>query len=230
VKATNVLNAWTHGDLISVQMLGLIHPEFSSMAHRNEKFWENEFSGLQHADYGPEDGIIGYAWLARYTLKFLDAYLKLDAAALDYLKKKPAENGVPKHVMAVSFRPAKSLPASLSSFRVEVRRQGFDHAADIYASIQKEQPGFKLDADAVASWANDLLADGHFPAAIDIMKLDIQLDPASRAYGSLGEMYMKSGQKQAAIESYKKALERDSNNILAKQRLEELEAGGSSEK
>jgi tetratricopeptide (TPR) repeat protein len=89
--------------------------------------------------------------------------------------------------------------------RVEVGRQGFDHAADIYASIQKEQPAFKLDADAVAWWANDLLADGHFPDAIDIMKLDIQLDPSSCAYGSLGEMYMKSGQKRAAIESYKKA-------------------------
>jgi len=71
-------------------------------------------------------------------------------------------------------------------------------------------------------YKRQLLADGHFSEAIEIMKLDIQLDPSSRAYGSLGEMYMKSGQKQAAIESYKKALERDSNNILAKQRLEEL--------
>jgi dienelactone hydrolase len=41
-EGPSVLNAWIHGDLISVQMLGLAHPEFSSMAHRNEKFWQYE--------------------------------------------------------------------------------------------------------------------------------------------------------------------------------------------
>jgi hypothetical protein len=33
---------------------------------------------------------------------------------------------------------------------------------------------------------------------------------------------MKSGQRKEAIESYKRALEKDSGNILAKQRLQEL--------
>jgi dienelactone hydrolase len=90
-EGPNVLNKWTHGDLISVQMLGIIHPEFSSMAHRNEKFWEYEFPGLQVADYGREDGIIGYSWVARYTREFLDAYLKHNASGLKFLKSKPSE-------------------------------------------------------------------------------------------------------------------------------------------
>ena len=49
--APNVLNEWTHGDLVSIQMLRLIHPEFSSKAQRNELLWKNEFSHLQEADY-----------------------------------------------------------------------------------------------------------------------------------------------------------------------------------
>ena len=219
----SVLNAWVHGDLISVQMLGLIHPEFSSMAHRNERLWQYEFAGLQEADYGRDDGMTGYACIARYTRAFLDAYLKQDAQALEYLKNTPAENGVPSHVLAVNVRSAKSMPASLDSFQTEIGQTGFDHAMEIYAKTQKQQPGFKLEPDALTSWAYDLLADGRFSEAVDIMRLAVQLDPSSRAYGSLGEMYRKSGQKQAAIDSYKTALEKDPANIMAKQELETLD-------
>jgi dienelactone hydrolase len=220
-QGANVLNAWTHGDLISVEMLGLIHPEFSSMAQRNEKFWKYEFAGLEQADYGREDGGIGYGWVARYTQEFLDAYLKRDAQALKYLHNSPAENAVPKHTVAVNFRTAQKLPASLDWYRLEVGSKGFDHAAEIYSATQKQQPDFKLDAGAVTSWAYDLLAEGHLSEAVDIMKLAAQLDPSSRAYSSLGEMYTKAGDNRAAIESYKKALTKDLGNILATQGLEE---------
>ena len=61
-----------------------------------------DFQEAQSADYAREDGITGYAWVARYTVHFLDAYLKHDAEAMAWLKKTPAENGVPAHVMGVS--------------------------------------------------------------------------------------------------------------------------------
>lgn len=104
-EGPNVLNAWTHGDLITVHMLGLVHPEFSSMAQRNEQFWKDDFARMQLDDYNREDGTIGYQWTATYTLNFFDAYLKQNAAALDYLKKTSAQNGVPEHVLSVHFRP-----------------------------------------------------------------------------------------------------------------------------
>ena len=107
----NVLNAWTHGDLLTVNMLGMAHPEFSSMYQRRQN--AQRFAENQVADYGREDANTYYALAARYTLNFLDAYLKRDAVAMDFLKKTPAENGVPRHFMATNFRPA--LPVSPSS-------------------------------------------------------------------------------------------------------------------
>ena len=101
----NVLNAWIHGDLLKANMLGMAHPEFSSMFQRREsaqRFVEN-----QVADYGREDANTSYAWVARYTLNFLDAYLKHDASAKAVLEKTPAENGVPKHFMGIKFSPAQ---------------------------------------------------------------------------------------------------------------------------
>jgi tetratricopeptide (TPR) repeat protein len=220
----NVLNAWTHGDLITVHMLGFVHTEHSSMFQRNEDIWKG-FAADHKADYGREDGITGYAWIARYTLQFLDAYLKHDAAAMAFLKKTPAENGVPRHFLAVNYRPAKGLPASIDTFRAKLGRQGFDHAADLYAAMKKENSDFKLDERAVNSWSYRLMSDHHLPEAIDLLKLNVQIYSDSwNVYDSLGEAYMKSGQKQLAIENYKKSLEKNPANENAKQKLKELEA------
>ncbi len=101
----NVLNAWIHGDLLTVNMLGMAHPEFSSMFQRRES--AQRFAENQVADYGRDDANTSYAWVARYTLDFLDAQLKHDASAKAFLEKAPSDNGVPKHFMDVRFRPAQ---------------------------------------------------------------------------------------------------------------------------
>ena len=101
------------------------------------RIWKN-YPRSQKADYTRADGIVGYAWIARYTLEFLDGYLKHDAQAMAFLKT-TAEVGVPPHMMTVDFRAAKGIPASLEALRGEVGRQGFDHAAEIYAAMLKEK-------------------------------------------------------------------------------------------
>ena len=107
VAGPNVLNAWIRGDLLSVNMLGMAHAEFSSMFQRRES--AQRFAENQIADYGREDANTSHAWVALYTLKFLDAYLKHDASAKASLEKTPAEHGVPKHFMGVTLRPAQKV-------------------------------------------------------------------------------------------------------------------------
>jgi tetratricopeptide (TPR) repeat protein len=195
------------------------------MSQRNERLWQFDFPRWQQeADYGRQDGITGYAWVARYTQKFLDAYLKHNAAALSYLKNKPSENGVPSHVMAVKFRGAVPPPASFDSFKAEVGRRGFEHAPEVYASFQEREPNFKLDSDALSSWTYGLLVAGHPPEATDIAKLNVQLFPSGTAYSALAEVYAKSGQKEAAIDCYKRAVEISPENVFFRQRLDVLEA------
>jgi len=111
-RGPNVLNAWTRGDLVDLHLLGFVHGHHTSMHQRNELLWQSYFPSMQQADYDREEATAGYGWLARYTLAFLDAYLKRDSAALAYLKKTPRENGAPRHFMTVSFRAASDRPAS----------------------------------------------------------------------------------------------------------------------
>ena len=102
----NVLNAWIHGDLFTVNMIGMAHGEFSSMFQRRKS--AQSFAEDQIADYGRDDANTSHAWVVRYTLNFLDASLKHDATASAFLKRTPAENGVPRHFMAISFRAAQA--------------------------------------------------------------------------------------------------------------------------
>jgi dienelactone hydrolase len=223
-RGASVLNAWTHGDLITICMLGLVHWEFSSMYQRNQNNWARYFPEQQKGDYGRADGIVGYAWVARYTLAFLDAYLKRDTAAIAYLRKSPAENGVPSHVMGVTYRPASGIPPSLEGFRAEIGQHGFEHAADIYAQMQKQNKGFKLDEVAVDDWARALITDGHLSEAIILLELNVRISQDSAtAYASLGDAYRESGQTQRAIESYTKALDQDPLNTDVRVKLHELE-------
>jgi pimeloyl-ACP methyl ester carboxylesterase len=172
-RGPSVLNTWTHGDLVLVHMLGLAHVEHRSMYQRNEDVWKR-FPEQKIADYGREDGIAGYAWIADYTLHFLDAYLKHDAAAMAGIKKTPTENGAPEHFLSVNYRPAKGVPATLESFRAELGKQGFDSAEDVYAAMQKESPDFKLDETTVDSWGYELMTNNHLPEAIDIFKIEFK--------------------------------------------------------
>jgi dienelactone hydrolase len=222
-QGPSVLNQWTHGDLITVHMLGMTHGEFSSMTQRSERFWKR-FPEAQKADYGREDGAVSFGWVARYTLAFLDGYLKHDAAETEFLKKTPRENGVPPHLVAASFHAASGTVASLDGFRDALHRNGFDHATEIYTALAKQDPSFKLTEGLINEWGYRLMEERHLPEAIGIFKLNVALYPDSgNAYDSLAEAYMNSGQKQLAIEFYRKSLEKNPANDNAKQKLKQLE-------
>jgi hypothetical protein len=61
-------------------------------------------------------------------------------------------------------------------------------------------------------------------SGVEWERLNVQSYPdSSNAYDSLGEAYMKSWQKQLAIENYKKSLEEDPTNDNAKQKPKDLE-------
>ncbi len=109
--APNVLNEWTRGDLLHIHLLGVSHIQFSSLYQRSERF-AKEAQHFSPADYSLEEGAESYNWMARYTLEFLDAYLKRSAAAKEFLKRTPAENDVPRHLMSAQFRPAVSTPGT----------------------------------------------------------------------------------------------------------------------
>jgi hypothetical protein len=227
-QGPNVLNAWTAGDLISVRMLGMTHGAFSSMFQRNEDVWQDffdkELPGGQVADYGREDLMLGYAWTARYTRAFLDAYLKQDAAADDFLRRDPIDNGVPARVMAVQVRPAEEFNTGLRAFRACVAREGFERIGDICAAMRKECAHFELHEASLVAWAEELIDAWRLEQALAVLKLNVELhSTSSGAYSLLGRLYEMLAEPERALEHYQLALKRDRRNPTARRRSRVLE-------
>ena len=69
-----------------------------------------------------------------------------------------------------------------------------------------------------------MLNSGKIAEAIEVFRLNVELFPDSfNVYDSLGEAYMKSGDKENATKNYRKSLELNPGNDNAKKMLKELE-------
>jgi len=179
--------------------------------------------GQKKADYRREDGIAGYAWIARYARAFLDAYLKGLAGPKEFLRNGPSQNGVPAHFMTAMFRAAVVPPASIERFRAEAAQLSFGDLSEVYEQWRIRHQFFELPESVLQGWSEELLDANHVSEALEVLKLTVQLHPrSSAAYERLSDAYQSTGQRELAVETCKLALEEDADNADARMRLQEL--------
>ena len=95
----------------------------------------------------------------------------------------------------------------------------------IFAAQKAKDPisASRLAESAINSLGYSFLNKNQFEMAITVLKYNVSFFPNSaNTYDSLGEAYWKSGNKQLAIDYYKKALELEPNLQTAKNALLEL--------
>lgn len=81
----------------------ILHP----MAHTNFSTSQIRFSGdADFEEYSREEIVQAHNWASRYTLEFLNAYLKDDSKSRAFLTRKPTRNGVPPHMITADIRMA----------------------------------------------------------------------------------------------------------------------------
>ncbi len=224
-EGPNVLNAWKHGDLTLVHMLGMDHSSFCSMHQRNENMWWKLQNVLQRdqGNFGRADAVRGYGWVARYTRCFLDAYLLKQANAMGFLKRMPAQNGVPRYVMSASFRSAQGPPVSFDAYRRELEERGFEQANEVYDAVPVSSRDSLFTEDELNNWAEELLGTNQARSAIALLRLCVRLHPASsEAFSLLGDAYESLGDRQQAADSFRIALEKDPLNADAALKLHAL--------
>ena len=216
-EAPNVLNELTHADLYDIHMYWMYHGDFSSTFQRDPGYWKNK----RDVDYSRSVANESYGWVARYVLNFLNAYFKQDAGAQKFLKNTPEANGAPARLFNVDYRAASGFASTMTAFRAEVGKRGFDHVNDVYTAFKAANPDFKFDEQQIGSWGFGLVWSQHFPEAIALFKFDIVLFPdKAYIYDNLADAYAKNGQKDLAIASYEKALAIQPDDPVAKAELE----------
>lgn len=104
----------------------------------------------------------------------------------------------------------RGMEAALAQYR-ELKSKGLEN---IYTS----------ESD-INGWGYRLLRDRQFREAIEVFKLNVEAYPKSaNVYDSLAEAYLASGDRQAAIENYTKALALDPQLESARRALQTLKA------
>jgi tetratricopeptide (TPR) repeat protein len=106
----------------------------------------------------------------------------------------------------------------------ELGKQGWDHAPECAAYLQKRDAGFQLGENELNVWAYALLRRGEKQKALDIFKLNTALHPESwNVYDSEAEGFEDTGDAANAITYYKRSLELNPNNTNAVDHLRKLQ-------
>ena len=118
-------------------------------------------------------------------------------------------------------RPKKSLAEVLYQI---INEKGIDAAIKKYPELKKDAGSYNLNEREMNNLGYQFLNRKKIKEAIEIFKLNVAAFPeSSNTYDSLGEAYMKNGDKELAIKNYKRSLELDPNSTNAVNMLKKLE-------
>ncbi|HKP85300.1 MAG TPA: serine hydrolase [Blastocatellia bacterium] len=102
--------------------------------------------------------------------------------------------------------------------------EGLEAAVKKYHELKKSAPDqYSFQEDELNTLGYRLMMRGKLKEAIRALQLNVEAYPeSSNAYDSLGEVYMKNGNRELAIENYEKSLKLDAGNQNAVEMLKKL--------
>ncbi len=148
-----------------------------------------------------------------------------DAINKQYLTQLGEENAL--QVNCVTCHRGYSEPVTLQQVLIKViSEEGIQAGIKKYRELrQRYYGGFTFDfhEQALINLGYAFLGKKENENAIEIFKLNVEMHQESfNGYDSLGEAYMKAGNKELAIVNYKKSLELNPNNKNAETMIEKL--------
>lgn len=221
--SASVLNDLIHSDLWIVNMQQMTHENFSAASDRTS----SATVGQPIPDFTDQEIATSYGWMARYTLEFLLDELKDSAPSKKFLQATPREDGVPTHLLSLTFRAGTGIPMTVQALALKAHEEGFIKLPVIYADAKKANNDDLSNSDLI-SWGEELIGQGHLNEGIEVMKLTISLHPdVWYPYRVLSQAYVANHQPDLALAMVKELLQRDPQNEFGKTYLKTLEAGSS---
>lgn len=202
-----------YADLFIVTFEPLVHFQFAA---KHLRFLDTKDPIMFPGDYSLSETYQAYGGLARYTLAFLDAELKHDANASNWLMNSPEANGFPAHEVKLAVHRGQGIPPTREAIAAELHRRGFAHAHDVFAELHRQDPQFKLATSDFADWIENLQNQHRYDDVIAIATEFVAMYPdRSGPLIRIGDAYRDKGDMKHAIEFYNKALAMDSQNPYA---------------
>lgn len=165
-----------------------------------------------------------YTWMALYTLNFLDAFLKDDTKALNFLDSDPEENGLPDELVSKQFKMPNEKEFSFEDFNEMASEQNYMNLDKLYDTILNKYPSFKLEEGKLNNLGLQLVFNPETSDdGISLFLLATKIySESANLFDSLAEAYLFVGNKKLAISNFEKSLALYPQNQNAINRLEEL--------
>ena len=208
-----------YADLYKVTVHPYVHANFSVM------FSQRLMPESGYGAYDKDELSVANGWVETYVRRFLDAYLKGDAAGRAFLDTPVAKTGAPRHLLAVDVTKSTGAPPTRAAFAAALNRGGFDKALATYQEFKSRDPSFEIAEPELNRWGYQRLAVGDTSMAVGVLKLAADLHPESwNAFDSLGEAYAANGDKALAIAAYRQSIVLNPKNANGAEQLKALGA------
>lgn len=140
--------------------------------------------------------------------------------------EKNDQGEISRLIISISFTFKKGEPAA-SVLEKVIDEEGIEEGIKRYREMQTTNQGEYIFSEKLMNALGyRLLSQNKVAEAIEVFKLNVSEHPDSfNAYDSLGEAYMKQGDKELAILNYKKSLELNPDNENGKKMLENIRSG-----
>lgn len=213
------LTKMKYADLYKVTMHPYVHANFSVM------FSQRLLPDSAYGAYDKDELSVANGWVETYVRRFLDAYLKGDAAGRAFLDTPVAKIAAPRHLLAVDVSKSVGAPPTRAAFVAELDKVGFDKALATYQAFKSRDADFEIPESELNRWGYQRLAAGDTRMAVSLLKLATELHPDSwNAFDSLGEAYAANGDKALAIAAYRQSLVLNPKNTNGAAQLKALDA------
>ncbi|WP_066506708.1 serine hydrolase domain-containing protein [Rufibacter sp. DG15C] len=125
-----------------------------------------------------------------------------------------------------SMKPSTGfgLPAEVLVLHKAFTKKGFQNAEKIVQDLKRRDKNYQVAENDLNDWGYLLWKQGKLPQALAVFKLNVALYPNSgNAYDSYAEALLENGQKDLAIQNYKRAVALNPKNNGAIKQLQALE-------
>jgi tetratricopeptide (TPR) repeat protein len=188
--------------------------------------WMKKIKQLQHFNFASTSILLGqftnpdlseekrenlkksYELICNYTTAFFKAHLKQDKIALDFLNIPAKESGYDRLDLLEYSRKAEPAPLTGQALFDFLNEVGVKEGIDYMREVRTRMPGFRLFGPReMPEFATELFQKGDQAGAVDILKFATEVYPRDhRILFFLGEAQRYAGMKEAAIDTYRKAL------------------------
>jgi len=165
-----------------------------------------------------------YSLLSEHTLQFLNATLKNDKSAKEFIENSPDKNGFSDVLISKKMKQANTREFDYKDFNDLAFKQDYQGLIPLYKRTIAKYPGLELPERMLNTLGLRLSFNSKkIEQGVNVFLLALHIYPKSaNLYDSLAEAYFHIKDFKNAISNYKRSLELNPENQNAIDRLKQL--------